>query len=444
MNTSDAELGLVSALLMHPFDSEGDALNRVAALKINVGSEHFEDPLLGEAFEVITQNARESVAVSPLLLAQIMENRLNMTGAEPVSQPSAVQVYAREVVRHYNLRRLGSVGQQALNTGADTDPELVASELLQQLTGLDSGEERYIHTATESTRLFLDELARDQENIRSGHVGFDFNFFQGRDTSGVTRFPVREMIPMIMGGWVILLTAGTKVGKSTLGWQLAEWNVAENGLRGVYFHFEDPPKMINYRRVARRGLRVDQSYDPSLKTMLGSVLRPEQLEKIGKVYQEVSTWGDRLTEVYCAGWTMEQVVRTLHRLHLQQPVDFWIIDYLNKATLSPKKLRDYGVFVARGQDVELVKNAAEQTGTVAVLIQQDIDGKPYETNASIQKSQVWLRIQRDIAESDGRMMPQGDLIIERANMGATGRMPITLVTGPLVWIYGKRYDLREE
>jgi hypothetical protein len=443
MNTNDAETGLVASIIAHPFDTESDVLNRIASLKINVTGEHFSDRLLGEAFDIVIANARENIAVSPLLLSQITDDRVNLVGADNLGQPSAIQLYAREVVRHYNLRKLGIVGQRALNTSEDGDPELVAGELVQQLAGLNGGEERYIKTATESTRAFLDELALDQENIRSGHVGFDLNFIQGRDSSGTVRYPVREMIPMMMGGWVVLLTAGTKVGKSTMGWQLAEWNAAENGLRGVYFHFEDPPKMVNYRRMARRGIKVDRNTEPTLNTMLGSVLNPEQLQKIHRVYEEVTTWGDRLIEVYCAGWTMEQVVRTLHRLHLQEKIDFWVIDYLNKATLSPQKLREYGVFVARGQDVELIKNAAEQTGTVAVLIQQDIDGKPYETNAGIQKSQVWIRLERDIADSDGRMLPWGNMIIERANMGATGKLPVTLITGPLVWVYGKNYTVKE-
>ena len=114
-------------------------------------------------------------------------------------------------------------------------------------------------------------------------------------------------------------------------------------------------------------------------------------------------------------------------------LDVVVIDYLNKAELTPKALKDYGLFGARGRDSEIVKQMAESTGAVCFLVQQEqIDGLPYETRQSAQKSQVWISLERERLD-DYSLSNAGSVIVKNANMGSTGSLRAYFDARWMIW-----------
>ncbi|MFN3763382.1 MAG: hypothetical protein ACK4WK_09315, partial [Anaerolineae bacterium] len=97
------------------------------------------------------------------------------------------------------------------------------------------------------------------------------------------------------------------------------------------------------------------------------------------------------------------------------PLKRVVVDYLNKAELSPQVIRDWGVAGARAQDAERVKQFAERWNLVAVVIQQENDsGDPFDTRQALHKSQLYLQLVRQ--DTNGSYQLQ----VLKANWGQVG------------------------
>ena len=427
LSQHEAETGLVYSLLRKPGEDAEDSLFRVASLPIAIEAEDVADPSLRVLLANILENAGNDVATSTYLAAQAtgIEEFDLVRGVETVD-PGAIRIYAEAVAYHSARRQITSAAEGALETARNSEPSEALDEISEHFASISlASESSRINSVSERTEIGRVALAKRQEAIRSGEVRVSFPM------DGLN-----EMVPYLLPGQMILITAATKVGKSAFAQQLFDANV-KRGLRGIYFHFEDTPEVMDLRRVARQMFLLGND-GVSLRRMLSSVLSEREQERVEEIRQFILEWGNRGTEIYCAGWTMEQVVRVWHRLVIRgrtsgDPVHFVVIDYLNKAHLPPQKLKSYGLFAARGQDAETVKHTAEATETLAFLVQQEnIQGNPYETNQSSQKSQVWISLARDRLDNY-KLNPQGEIIVKNANLGSTGAVAAEFLPRWLLW-----------
>ena len=373
-------------------------------------------------YETIWEHAARRISLTPQLAAELIGwPRLLVLVKD--TQPDAFIIYAEQVLLHAQREEVRGAVVDITEAAAADDPKVAVSEMTRRLAMIRLSQTERIGSAAEHALAFRKEFAQDQENLKNGKTRFTWPI----ET-------LNEFIPMVMEGWMILLTAESKTGKTGMASQLADWNVTKNHLRGVYFHFEDTPKMMSYRRIARRNMMQNGTAitDPSMRDMMSQVLSPIKRGVVDSTIDEVLKWGDNLIEVYSAGWTMDQVVRTLLHLHTKQPVDFFVVDYLNKAEVAPEVIKGHGLFMGRGRDAEMLKRLAEATGTICLLLQQEVNGVPFETKMPLQKSQVWLSLDRDPLEGGG-YGPYGHIVVRAANMGQTGAIPARFDHRAMMW-----------
>jgi len=426
LSQSESEKGLAYSLLRRPGEDAEDALQRVASLPIAIEPEDISDPVLRSLAAVVLDNAAGETATGTRLAAQAtgIDEFTLLQGVESVDH-NALRIYAEAVAYHSARRQITSAAEDAVESARLQSPGDALDQIGARFAGISLGEEDE-RVASVSQRLVEGHQARAawQEEVASGKPRISFPLSR-----------LDETLPVLPGD-LILLSAATKVGKSSFAGQFFDLNL-KRGMRGVLFHFEDTIRITYARRIARQMARFD-GCGPTYKQLLYSMLSPEDLEYVRLAEESITEWADRGTEVYCAGWTMEQVIRTWRRLCLKaraegRPIDFVVIDYLNKAELLPQKIKAYGLFAARGQDAELIKRTAEATGVTALLLQQEGDeGKPYETRQTQQKAQIHLRLLRERLPS-GRLSPTGELRVESANNSETGAVSVELLPGNMLW-----------
>ncbi|NIV32724.1 MAG: hypothetical protein GWN58_25750 [Anaerolineae bacterium] len=426
LSQQEAERGLVHSLLRKPGEESYGALERLAALPVAVTPEDINDPKLRRLFKLILENAYQEVATSTKLAAQAtgVDEFDLVAGTESVDS-SALRIYAEAVAYHSARRAINMAASDAMQDAKSKKPGDALDAIHTRFAGISlTSEEERIGTVAERCTEGQHILAHRQQSMANGEIRVAFVINR-----------LNHFVPYLLPGQVVLITGKTKVGKSSFAAQLFDYNV-RRGMRGAYFHFEDTPEVMDLRRIARQ---MATRYDGvPLWKMLGTVLSPADQERIQEVRGEIAGWGHMGTEIYAAGWTMEQVIRTWRRLWLQgraadKPLDFVVVDYLNKAELTPRKLKAYGLFAGRGRDAELVKQTAEATGTIAFLIQQEgVDGTPYETKQSAQKAQVWLSLVRERLPNHS-LDPMGQAIVKNANMGQTGAVPVEFDARWMAW-----------
>jgi len=427
LNQAEAERGLVYSLLRRSGEDIADALERVAMLPIAVEAADIADPQLRTLLALILDEAAREVAVSTYLAAQATgADEFDLVQSTESVDPGALRVYAEAVAYHSARRQISSVARKAVDAARNADPDQALNQITEQFAS--------ISLASEDGR-----IATVSERLVEGRA--IHNTWQAGLASGEVRvsFPIptlNDWLPLLPGN-AILLTAASKVGKSSLAGQFFDHNL-KRGMRGVLFHFEDTTQVTYTRRLARQMAKFCTQNPPTYKRMLHSILNEQDERFIDAVEHDIRGWSGLGTEVYCAGWTMEQVVRTWHRLCIRaraegDPIKFVIVDYLNKAELTPQQLKSYGLFAARGRGAELVKRAAEMTGTIVLLVQQEsVEGTPYESRQSWHKSQVWLRLVRERLPNN-KLDPIGDLIVANANNGETGTIRVEFLPDWMLW-----------
>jgi hypothetical protein len=429
LTQNEAERGLVYSLLRRPGEDAYSALERVATLPVAIEPEDIADAALRGLLATILENATNEVATSTKLAAQatgIDEFDL-VQGVESID-PAALVVYARAVEFHSLRRVVDMAAAESVEDARTLTPEEALARIDERFASITTPtEEDRIATISERVAEGRQLLVKRQASMTNGEVRVSFPL-PGLDT----------MLPYLLPGQMILITGQTKVGKSSFAAQLYDANI-KRGLHGLYFHFEDTPEVMDLRRIARQMAGLKE-YGVPLKAMLSDVLTVEQWERIEAVRNDILEWGDRGIEVYAAGWTMEQVVRVWRRqctkgIATGHPIDFVVVDYLNKAELTSKKLNDYGLFGARGRDAELVKQTAESTGVVTFLVQQEgAGGTPYETKQSAQKSQAWISLVRERDENTHALHEVGQAIVKNANMGSTGAVYAQFLPNWMLWM----------
>jgi len=427
LSQNEAERGLVYSLLRRPGEDIFAPLERLSTLPISVTPKDVADPLLSQLFTVIIENAYNEVATSTKLAAQATgEEEFDLVAAAEAVDPSAIRIYAEAVSHHSDKRTLRSAADDAVETARSTQTPADALDAIHvRFAGISlAAEDERVGTIAERSQQGAQSLASLQQSMADGELRVAFVIDQ-----------LNHLVPYLLPGQMILLTGATKVGKSSYAAQVFDYNV-RRGMHGAYFHFEDTPGVMDLRRIARQ--MATQPDGVALRKMLATVLTFKEQTCINAVRSDIAEWGHRGIEIYCAGWTMEQVIRVWRQLWLQgraanRPLDFVVVDYLNKAELTPQKLKDYSLFGGRGRDAELVKQTAEATGTIVFLVQQEgVSGNPFETTQSAQKAQVWVSLKRERLPNYS-LDPIGQVIIKNANMGQTGAVAVEFDARWMAW-----------
>jgi hypothetical protein len=438
----EAEIGLAAALLRQEGESPDAALGRVAHLPIGLTEESILEARARKLISIVFANADKDIATSVGFAARITGiDEFDLRGMVSATDVDALPLYSEAVMYHWRRRVLKQTAEDAVTVAGQADPDEALDQITQQFADIEMVDNNRIGTIAERVQLGRQVLNKRQADLKAGKPRFSFPFSK-----------MNDLIPTVLPGQVILITGKSKFGKTSVASQAFDYNV-RGGLRGIYFHFEDTPEVMHYRRVARHMVQfLDARWQPlrpvaTFERLLAKPsgdgpiwLTDKEMESVSIIEDQiVEDFGDRASEVYCGGWTMQRVCRTWRRLNARArmgngKVDFVVIDYLNKAELQDRTLRHYGVYGGRGRDAELIKQTAEALGCVAILLQQESDeGKPYETRQSWQKSQAWLSIDRETYD-DGSLSDRGFVRVMFANMGKTGRVPVRLVPQFMLWV----------
>lgn len=439
-----AEEGLVISLLRRPGEKKDVTLARVANLPPALTEESVQNPRLRKLLAVVLANADRDIATSVSLAARSSDwDEFDLRGLVEATDADALSLYVESVLYYQAKRQISSAAENALEAARSESPEQAIDRITQEFARISLSDEDRIGTIAERARVGGESFRRRQEAMKRGDTRLAFPIPR-----------LNYLLPTILPGQVILLTAGSKIGKTSFASQMFDYNV-RRGLRGIYFHFEDTTEVMHLRRVARGMVRFmdGSTWKPTRpiatwNRLIGRkdgdfppYLTEKEMESVRLVEESIAReLGDRGIEVYSAGWTMQRVARVWRRLNTKarnagHKIDFVVIDYLNKAALRPDTLRSLGnnIYAARGLDVELIKQTAEELGIIAILLQQESDeGLPYETRQSLQKSQAWLSLQRERYDN-GELSKQGFVHVRNANMGETGRVSVRLLAQFMLW-----------
>jgi hypothetical protein len=433
IDRATSEKGYVLSLLRHPEEPPEAPIDRLASLQIDVAPEDISNSNLRKILELILKNARRMMATSTRIAAQCIstDEMIILSQMDSVDVDS-IDVYAEAILRHSVSSDVMSAAGKAKELAKQGQAQEALDHLAAKMATIQSESERgRISTLAQSIPAFTSQFEDHQGMLSRGDVRFAFPW------GGLNR-----LVPYIPPGNLILGTAMKKVGKTSWAGQLGDWN-ARRGLNVLYFHAEDTPFIMRMKRVGRQmaALRDHENRHTgiSVRRMLSTVLAPKDRERVATVNQSISEWKGSVTEIHSVGWTAEQITRTWHRLCNRSQVDIVIIDYLNKLRLLPQKTRVWGQYGARGQDAELFKIAAEQTGVVAVLMQQEKEpeGTPYQSKETPQKAQLYIRLIREQDSTTHRLDLNGRFVVMNANLGDTGAIDAYFYPDWMVWASGE-------
>lgn len=434
MDRKFAEVGFISCLLRRQGESAEQALSRFYEIE-SVDADQIVDPTLRAMYLYVREQALDDIAVTPEILAAEFDVKPESLQESVRKHPvDALPLYVAEINRQY-VRKIAIETAGRLQAAAESGDPQQLLEAVRALDTLGLADEKRIYTLAEQAAVFLNLFEEDQRRFRDGSIKVQFPLPK-----------LNEKLPRVMDDDVILLTARSKVGKSSFSTQMAYLN-AHNKLNVAYFHFEDPPARVGYRRAAQMQLYVPQDVReqhtgtrfgmPYYKMMSALLTDQEQAYVRYLTTLAIQQAGTYLTYIYASGWTCEKMVAVWRQLHKQRPFDLVIIDYLNKMTLNGAKLRDFGSFGARGQDVELIKQEAGRPNArvpVVLIQQENEDGTPRDSKDSYIKAQAWISLQRLPVESDpDRFENDGEVVVKRANDGMTGGIPAQFYPPFMVW-----------
>lgn len=400
---TDEWFGLLAAALLWPGEQPGAALQRTAQFGVLPDVKNLPYSNVFEQALLYAERGQEL----PLATARIIvKDPSFLEGAD--QKYGLTPVYAdllRDAVAEQRRKEL----QKALSTANSKQVAGLAMELLEP--------ERAINeTLEETVANFKERHSAEQTALRSGMV-----------RPGFPVMGLDDLVPYQVPGQMFLLTAPTKRGKSSLALQYALYNAAR-GLRVLLFHFEDTSDTLMLRAAAQWQSRPSTEARPDYpySMFLGKMEPGVQAHLYATLDNLNATIGQSFRAVYCGGREMEEVIRLWTALQRTYSPQVVVIDYLQKAALSHRRLADYGgEAAARGVDVELVKQYTERYKAVTLLVGQENDrGGSFMTSQAVHKSQGWIAIER-VENDDHSIALDGKLIVRSVNNGRTGSIPVT-------------------
>jgi len=429
LNRGDVEKGFVLSLLRWDDERSDAVLSRYAELEYTVDLDSIQNKALRTIFKTLRSYAEKDQAMGVKLAAMVanISEDVIRQGMQKVDR-SAANHYARMLLEIETEGKVSGLTREVQAILKRDGSEAALQAMVAGASDINAtSDAEYIDDIAEAGSKFVDWYKGYQQRMADGEIRLAFPIPR-----------VNEMLPYIFPGHAVLLTAKSKVGKSSFAGQLFDYNV-RRGFNGAYFHWEDSKEVMGIKRTGRQmGLQRDQDGKEigiSVEKMLSCVLNAEEMRLVEYVNEEIATWGGRGTQIHCAGWTVERALAVWRRLHRRGLADFAVFDYLNKANQTSSKLRDWGgKYGAMARDAELIKSAAESLKANAIVIQQENDtGTPFGSKEAYHKMQAWISLVRERLD-DGQLDIHGKVCIRAANMGRTGEVDCWFHQDWLVWV----------
>lgn len=265
----------------------------------------------------------------------------------------AAAVKRSSVARQY-IRMAEKLAEMAFE---ETDGDTLYSWIQEQVAGINSGraDDKALLMWDESFAEFQRLLELDAQRRESGQAGWSWPWDSWTTQLG-------EPQP----GGLVLLAAGTGVGKTTFAECIAEhW--ARIGKRVVLVHLELNRRTMLGRRMARHsGLE--------LSTVLSNKATPAQRRLMVQADEDMQVWAGNVHYLHAPGWSSEQIVKELSRLQEAGECDGFVIDYLQKMQVSRRQSSmwrgEQAPLAWTADNVEAIKNFAEQRELIACLLSQ--------------------------------------------------------------------------
>ena len=400
--------------------------------------EQLPDGHLRRLLQFITSRAESQDAVSPRLAAQVTPDTIEegwLRTEMAKVDPDGILLYAEAILRYAQEDAIAAATAVG-NLEGNERVEAIQRNLAQVDLLSERGQ---VVSVAEANRSFVHSLHRDQEFMKSGAPRFAFQ----ESVSSLNRFAT-----YIMPGEVILVSAMTSVGKSSFAQDLFDDNLYR-GINGAYFHLEDSKKVMGYRFAGRRmAYEADEqgiSTGISVRAMMSSILRQDQLDHIERVVADAEEWSKSGSRIHCPGWTMAQICRKWRSLALaDDKFKFAVIDYFGKQKLSRESLRLLGGKAnTLEEDFELAKTTAEQTETILVILQQEREddgavSNVFGTKTSRHKSQVCLSIERERDPLSKILSMYGEIKLTKVSNGELGSVPVTFLPDWMMFAEAQR------
>lgn len=427
MDITTIEKQFAVCLLRLDGEPKDAPLDRLNSLQVQPSVGDFKNIGAKRIVALAYKFAKQDRSITPrFAAAQLGIDEQNLLDAAAGADVEGFTLYAEQLLSGQRAAYLKRAAEEAVEQAQSGQGKEALDTLSDQIAALQAAQEStQILDADEASKQFVSWYQQYQEEMKSGTTRWSFQF----DT-------LNDMIPYVFPGHAVLVTAPSKIGKSSLCQQWFDHNTGR-GLHGLFFHFEDSPEVMGIKRTARKMSSIrDENGNIiglSQKQMLRNVLSAAEMDMVVAVNKNLQLQRNNGKFIHSAGWTMEQCMRVVWRY--RDWVDFFMIDYIGKEFFGPAKLRNYGgPYGAAAYDAELVKTTADRLGKIAIVVQQEHEsGGLYGTKQTWQKFQVWISLSR---EKDGDKLmgtyrrgmdnhgsPDGSITVKNANMGETGAVP---------------------
>lgn len=145
---------------------------------------------------------------------------------------------------------------------------------------------------------------------------------QGGLRTGLSQ--IDEMIDGLHPGMVYLVAARPSQGKTSLGLNLCETAVLDQGARCLFVSLE-----MRGIEIAERSL-ISQSRVAGLKLKIGSGLDAEEMGRLGAALKRLEEAGDRFTLFDPPTATISQIAAAARRMAMRGGLDLLLLDYLGQ------------------------------------------------------------------------------------------------------------------
>lgn len=231
-------------------------------------------------------------------------------------------------------------------------------------------------------------------------------------------------IDQLEPGMLGVVSAPDGAGKTIYAESIIEhW--ARNKHKTVFVHYELNRKLMMLRRLSRHTSITSRD----IKTWN---LTDQQRADINTVAPRLRAWDGEITYLHTPDWTMERTVAELRKLRENGLCDVAVIDYLEKAAPSRRQLQMFGsnVFQREADNVEQLKNFAEQTEAVVLMVAQMNKAQKTGNLESMdrtgirgagektEKANLVVMLHRE--RSNGQYSNEVDVLIDKQTMGPTG------------------------
>lgn len=406
----DAEKGLLCSALLSPDTVLSDCIEKIT-------EDHFYRPshriIYQELLEL--QNAGKLIDFITLTQALKDKQKLDQVGAANISElftfistASNSDFYLEIVREKYLLRQLISTCTEYASRAYDEQSDV--KNLLDEAEAkiLQIGEDKSRGEIITSNACAHDAMARYEAAQKAGGA------IQGL-TTGIPRLDY--MLRGMRGGQMIVIAAKQKRGKSSLAWQIVDWNaiILPNPIAVGVCSLEMGKGEITDRRNAMLE-RIDLSkLDSGSYTSIDEAKITKALARVGK------------SKVFIrdeAAMNMMQIRTTFRRMVREHQIKLGMIDYLQ--IISPENRKDSRERQVADMSRQIKMTAKELDIPIIVLIQLNKDGDARESTAIEMDCDKLIVIEAEDEEDwEENPQPEMSLRVKYNRAGPCGRAPVT-------------------